>query len=315
MSVSCRIFILSLSALWFSACGSSTPVSSEEALSVSPSIFEGVKAVEQYNDKSWLIRWNQLPADGIVYGIFRAPEGEPFNFNQPEAVSQSNSHIYRSLEELSGPVQCFMVRITNFKGDKNEESLCTPDVDYSFKGVDSITRENDGSYILSWTDIKLEAVRYSIYESKNGESYDFTSPAYDGITEDNFFIPIPERGDQYCYIVRYYHDELPDDVNAQEVCTVPESIIEFSGILNAVTTDINVITLNWIPSEHPDIIGYRIYQGSALEERIKTVQKTESSTTINVEDPNRIYYFAVKTFDRYGREDVNTAVFPINMNP
>jgi fibronectin type 3 domain-containing protein len=63
------------------------------------------------------------------------------------------------------------------------------------------------------------------------------------------------------------------------------------------------LTLAWDPSDDPNVIGYRVYEGRASEVYTSVVD-TSNSTTVVISnlDPGATYYFAVTAYDNAGLE-------------
>lgn len=60
-----------------------------------PLVFTGASAVERLGDGGYLLNWDRIPVDGVIYAIYERRAGEPFNFQQPsfDAIKENFYNI------------------------------------------------------------------------------------------------------------------------------------------------------------------------------------------------------------------------------
>jgi hypothetical protein len=306
------IGILSL-ALYGSSCGGGPAAGGGSSIDGLISEFKGLKSLEKTSDTSWALRWNPIPADGIVYAVFAADEGESFNFNSPLDTSMIDIYQFQAKDLYTKPSQCFIVRIANYLGDSNQESLCTHHEQLKFTGATSIDRQSDGTYLVHWDKLPLSDAIYAVYESKDGAPFNFNLPSYDGVKVNFLKTELFERESQYCFIVRYYHADLPADQNSAEVCTQLEEGLSFTGVSSIEVLSSTSLKIHWLNEGKAGIESYKIYQGSDFKELVGKEPKTSDVSEVSGLVSGRQYSFGVKAVDTFGREDKNLRILSIVM--
>jgi hypothetical protein len=295
------------------ACGGgSSDEQDAAALSALVAQFEGLTVLEKSEDNSWVLRWTPIDEKGVVYAVFSAKEGEEFNYNQPLETTQEDIFKYVPKNVFEETATCFIVRISNLNGDENTTSKCTTDTPFVFTGLQTMERQNDGAYLLTWDEIPVEGTIYAVYESVENE-YNFELPSFDAIKDNFFKTRIIDRSETLCFIVRYFHTELPEDLNTTELCTEEEKAIDFGGITNLNADSSTKVVVTWNKSSTEGISEYAIYQGSDFKEQMGTSPASKSNFEISGLVPGRQYSFGVRAIDAFGREDKNLKIRSIVM--
>lgn len=287
-----------------------------EALSSKARSFNGLTSLTRTADRTFMLRWKGVDDRLATYGIFKTPEGEEMDFGSAPFETTTNNYFEYIPEDPSGEAPlCFSVRVISTSGDENTSQFCTPDTREEFKGVDSITRQEDGTYVVSWEKVNKE-VNYLIFRNNKDDVRRYDSPL--GIVESNFWETIlPERGTAYCFsvILETDLDTLVEGEALPEICTEDEEPLQFGGVKLIENLGNGKITLHWDNPKNPEIVAFQIYVGSGLEEPFRKAAGDQSSITIEGLTPDRQYDFVVRAQDSYGREDNNLvvrAVIPLN---
>ena len=296
-------------------CGGASQTDAESASAIEGLVsqFGGISSLDKGNDNSWTVRWNPIDVKGVVYAIFSAKEGEEINFDQPVDTTQEDIYKYTPKNIFAESATCFAVRINNFSGDENDNALCTTDQPFSFDGANEIERQSDGSYVIRWTKIPVEGTIYSVFEKTGAGEYNFELPSYDAIKEAFFKSELFERGNKTCFVVRYYHPDLPVDENLTEQCTEDEEPIDFGGIKTLSSNSSSQVTMGWDAAASTEVSGYRIYQGSDFKELVGTVEANVSTFSKDNLVPERQYSFGIRAIDEFGREDKNLKILSVVM--
>lgn len=304
-------FIFAMSWL-FLACGGGggAPASDPNAMVEQ---FKGVSLMEKTNDNAWLIKWTPIATDGILYAVYKAKEGESFDFDSPLVTTELDFYKFKPKNIFQESHQCFLVRVVNYGNDTNEETECTSDEILAFAGAQSIEQQNDGTYLIEWNQIPVEGVVFSIYERKSDADYDFSQPSYDAVKDNFLKTSMFQRGEQYCFAVRYSHVDLPQDENTNEVCSLDEPPIDFPGISQLVSLSSSEVKVIWVSLSDPNVVAYNTYQGSDFKELFSGAEAGESEVVIEGLVPGRQYSFGVKAVDQFGREDANLRILSIVM--
>lgn len=293
--------------------GKSSSDTSDDELTVIQG-FTGVLAITSVEDNAWQLTWDPVDIDGVIYAVYLARDGAAIDFaSSPLLTTSQNFYRYQPENIFTEKATCFAVRINNKPGDVNTAQQCTTDTPFIFEGAQTIERQSDGAYLLKWNRIPVNGVIYTIYESKDGEPFDYGLPSFDAITEDFFKTTVFERGHKRCLVVRYSQRDLPADTNTKAVCSELEPPIAFGGISDLDATATTSIILEWVESKSSEIASYRIYQGSDFKELMGTVKAGQHSMNIGGLVPSRQYSFGVRATDVYGREDTNLRILSIVM--
>lgn len=289
------------------ACGGDSGSSGilDDGVKAKISEFEGLASLDKQDDNSWLLKWNPIEAEGLVYSIYKkSGESSEYDYDQPLISTQQNIYRYEPENIFTENITCFTVRVSNVAGDENLNSLCTTDIPLNFTGANSLERQSDGGYLLGWGALPVAGLVYTIYESKNNADYTFEEPSIDGLKDNFYKTPVIDRGDTYCYIVRYSHKDLDPDENLVAMCTEEEEELSFSGVSEVSKVSSSEAKITWNLSSSLEVDSYRVYSGSDFKEIVATVGATTSETTIsNLASGN--YSFGVRAVDKYGREDKN----------
>ena len=303
-----------LLALSVSSCGgASSSAAGGSALPGLIAQFQGAASIEKKGDTSYAIKWTRIPADGVVYGVYKADEGAAFDYDSPYETTELNLYQFESTTLYTSPSQCFVVRVANFGGDKNEAKVCTGHSPIDFKGAQSLERQTDGTYLILWEKLPLSDAIFSVYESRNDSPYNFDLPSYDAIKVNFLKTDLFERGNKYCFIVRYYHPDLKADQNQSEVCTDLDPPMVFGGVASLSALSPTELLVQWTISTDVNVALYHIYQGSDFKELKGEQTKDQASKTITGLVTGRQYSFGVKGVDIYGREDNNLRILSIVM--
>ena len=288
------------------SCGGGAPASDAGERNING--FPGIGKLERAGELDWRMTWEQVPDESILYGVYQGGADAPIDYTAaPLATTRKNVFTWRRKNIFDGTNYCFAIRVINVAGDENAAKLCTDDEPYTFPGIESMERQGDGAWLLNWPEINATNVIYQIY-SRNPETsseYDFTLASYFGIKENFYKLPVIERGESLCYVVRYILDIAPPDQNTEEICTPVEEGFLFNGIITVEELNPTSVRLGWDPSPSSFVEGYNIYQGSDFNELLQTVDKTQTTVDVNALASGRQYSFGVRAVDAYGREDNN----------
>lgn len=287
---------------------SASPSSDSQVLPL-VAAFTGIESVEKAAGGTWVLRWTAVPQENIVYAIYETPKDREIDFNSPLTTARGSNYIHKPRQRYTASPFCFSVRVANVPGDSNKKSICVSDDPIFFAGADSLSRLSDGNYMLTWPKLSAENVVYAIYERQSIDQFNFEQPSFDGIL-NNFFgqLSPAERGVQFCYVVRYFHADLPADINRKELCTAVEAPIEFHGISDLFSVGNGAIKAKWDMADSLIVKSYRIYQGSDFREILRTVPADVTEAVIEGLVAGRQYSIGVRALDAYGREDRNIRI-------
>ncbi len=317
MKLRCQTFLWATAALVFACGGGGAPQEAgSKQIRSQVATFAGAKTLEKLPDGAWIVRWTPVEADGIQYSVFKAPQGQPMDYNSPFVSVPTDYFSYRPKNVYTERSICFVVRVTNVVGDTNINSLCTMEEPLSFSGASSLERLADGAYTLKWPALLVEGVIFAVYARQDEDEFNFEQASFDGIRE-NFFSQLKqvERGTRFCFVVRYQHPDLPTDVNNTELCTEVEAPIEFEGIKNREVLDGRTVKLNWNLADPEIVKSYRVYQGADFKELVTTVTDATGEAKVEGLVPGRQYSFGIRAVDQFGREDRNIVIRSVVMPP
>lgn len=304
--------LLGLTFLTHCGSGTDTGLSSTQKIALIKA-FDGLDDIEKSDELVWTLRWTPIDDEGIIYSIYKAPEGEPFNFNSPLITTSLNLYRYKPTNVFSEGNQCFIVRISNGGIDENENSICIEKPKLTFDGITSLERTSNGGYIINWAAIPLETAVYAIYQRDFTESYDFILPTWDAISENFQTTDVYDRGEVICFVVRYSHPDLPEDTNTKELCTEEEDPIDFAGITTITANSSTSITVTWNNPNNEAVDKFIIYNGSEFTEEFGEATGDANSYVVNGLAPGRQYSVGVRAADVFDRPDRNLSILSIVM--
>lgn len=288
-------------------CGGAAPVGGEDAPIVSG--FQGVRSIEKVSDVTWRIGWDQVPNSGVLYGVFMAKQEESIDFEKaPFATTRQNIFQWKRDNIFDGQNFCFAIRVINIVGDDNVNQKCTTDTPYVFTGIENMSRQSDGAWLLEWPEVKSDSVIFQIYsrDPETADGYDFGLASYFGIKENFYKIPVLERGEKRCFVSRYILDNAPEDANEKEICTPDEQTFDFVGVKEVrMISGTNDVRVSWDLLDKDFISGYKIYQGSDFTELVNVAAIDVNELVVEGLISGRKYSFGVRAFDEYNREDGN----------
>lgn len=311
---SSAIYLVAVSLL-LPGCGSSSRAAkAAQTLQAAALGFEGLEELTIQPDRSWVLRWEPADANGVIYGVYRAADGDAFDFLVPELSTYETMYRYYVDDPLNATPQCFVVRVLNGNVDQNDKMLCTDDQPIRFDGVSDILRLDSGRYSLTWQRVPIPGTTYMIYEKKGSDEYNFNQPSYGGIREDFFITGIAARGTVFCYIVRYYNPDLDLDDNTNEACTQYEKKLEFAGVETIEVVSNTSVRIIWnLPPQGQDIDGFQIFVGSDFSELVGSAAADATEYIVTGLAPGRQYSFGVSAIDAFERQDDNLKIRSIVM--
>lgn len=306
--------------------------------------FEGASSIEAVGT-SWVIKWNPLNADDVIYSIYQGATKDSIVYDVPFATTDDNTYTYVPKNFYANEVYCFAIKVANMSGDANESVVCSKVTQLAFTGVsDEISSTGDGGWELQWDAVNVPGIMYEIYKGERGFAEalnpDVDKPmgietnSFFQIKKEDMFIP---REEEVCFLVRYKHEDLVEDTNTKELCTPTAPPIDFEGVaeVTALTT-LKQIEVRWKKAAQEDpalpeaeqVTGYIIYA--------KIDETLEILTTIDALPPGLTYdagtqtytYItsypsgspgdgipvSVKAIDAFYREDTNNCSAIANLN-
>jgi hypothetical protein len=287
--------------------------------------FTGANDIEAIVGSAWVIKWDTLNADNVIYAIYSGPDEKAIDLTTTIATTDESSYTYYPQNFYAEGKKCFLVKVSNMSGDTNEETQCTTEIPLGFTGVNNeISSTADGGWELQWQAVNVPGVMYQIYKG-NKTAIDYEAPM--GIETNSFFVIKKEdlpisRSDEICFVVRYFHDDLVPDANDIQVCTPTAPPIDFTGISQVRDLgSLKQIEVSWkkAPQENAT---------DEAEETDELLQKVEVDhpdltlvgdtysfqTEILSASENSGVKVSVKAADKFGREDTNTCIAIVNIN-
>ena len=100
------------------------------------------------------------------------------------------------------------------------------------------------------------------------------------------------------------------NINGQGVCTV----VTVQRVVNAAlggpcVTDIRTVTLNWVASVTPGVVGYNVYRSTTSGGPYTKINSSNVAATTYADQavsPGQTYYYVVRSIGNTGLESVNS---------
>lgn len=270
--------------------------------------FHGVEGVKPIGTGGkYLVTWSSSSVADTMYRVYSRRSVNPdYDFTSPLVTTRDAEYETEDLRAY-GRV-CFLVRreIPGHADDVNLREICTSEEasEPFFAGLTGLRRNQNASYTLTWQALVNSNISYQIFLRNDDFVYDFTMPWAVEIS-DSWVSDVIPLGENRCFVVRYTGEDLLPDENAIELCTEESSLGEFAGITSATSTQVGETVVSWNRTTHPDIVEYRIYQGSDFRSLIATASSDSDTITLTELGENSFYLLAVRAVDSLGREDEN----------
>ncbi len=131
---------------------------------------------------------------------------------------------------------------------------------YSFTGIQGITYQSDGTFLLKWNPIAEDGTRYFVFAKKDGQNYDYRLEAALGESSSSFFnTPFLTFNKTICFNVRFYSQSLSIlDNNTYEKCWTHFDY-PFQGIDDLKKTEAGEALLTWTPMTEQGVT-YQVFE-------------------------------------------------------
>ena len=129
-------------------------------------VFSGLSSAVQQNDGRYLLTWEEIPMNNMVYAIYERLDSEEYNFSLP-SFDGIRDNFYKLPLYPRGEIHCFNVRYTHaeLKVDTNTVEKCsTLEEALTFSGVAKLEVVDATSVKVSWTKSVSSGVNgYNVY--------------------------------------------------------------------------------------------------------------------------------------------------------
>ncbi|MDH5719198.1 MAG: fibronectin type III domain-containing protein [Spirochaetia bacterium] len=303
-----------------------------------PPVFNGITNLAQISNTEVFLEWsfatdNITASNNIVYEVFVAEAGFPFDFSITSAPGGTNINNY-TVTGLTYGVEYFF--IVTAKDAENNINLNTAAISHImtdiiapvFNGIQSVTTilNYDDALSLSWNSASDNAttpseIEYDIYI--NNCSLNLCLPNILSLSDFNppdtvTFSMVPytisglQAGTTYNFLVkaRDAAGNTDDNMNIFEITTLDYTPPVFSGITNASLTVGNDIFVEWPPAvdnvtDSLNIV-YHIIVTDSLEEQsfTETITGITNHTLTDLAE-GKEYLITVRAEDQSGNIDQN----------
>ena len=276
-------------------------------------VFPGAATLSDGDDGTYILSWPLPPAEGIVFRIYKRTGSEEFDFSKP--FKETEEQIYITDDLRFAEKTCFVVRfyIEGYEGDKNTNDVCTKEFDYTFGGLDELTRDEKNVWTLSWKAAPFKKVTYRVYEVDPNGSI-IPEPLREVTEAFTRLGPYP-IGTLKCFVVRMLiAGNAEGDSNTQMKCTDSNRIGQFVGVEQAESTGTGVVRLSWSAADNESVVGYLVYRGTDFKEFVTRVdlRQTNSIELRNL-TPGSTQSFGVRALSLDGSEDSNTRTISVEV--
>lgn len=285
--------------------------------------YPGVSGVVANGDGTFTVSWSAAPiADSVVFQIFikEGTDTDPtgrrvsYNFRQPDKEIKDASTSYVTSNLNFSHNTCFVVRI-NYKDfvDTNTNEICTNHERFVFSGMASLAVRSGGRFALAWPAVPDKNVVYSVYSRKAGSSsaYDFSAePLLKSTDTVAVTDPFP-LNETRCFLVRFRSQSFSADANNKELCSGDDGVADFLGVESVTSVIAGQAKINWVRSVNASVVGYNVYQGNNFQLEVGVAQASANSLVVTGLPPGERREFAVRAFDKFGREDDNTKTISV----
>jgi alpha-tubulin suppressor-like RCC1 family protein len=269
-------------------------------------VFPGAQALVANDDGTSNLTWPLAPLKEAEYRVFKRADGQAMDWNKP--IASVKGTLFRTDDLRLQPVTCFAVRFVapDIEADANTKEICTPKSNYKFAGISSLTREDEGAWILGWEPAPFKGSSYRIHAADPTGGIE-AKPVREVVENKARLGPYP-LGVTKCFVVRLVlAGRDSDDGNTTVKCTDANKMGAFTGIEGAESSGTGTATLKWTPSLNEDVAGYLVYRGTKFDDVVTRVSPRQlGQVTLKDLTPGEKLTFGVRAVSAAGLEDVNT---------
>ncbi len=136
-----------------------------------PLLFDGIKNLKRLESGIYVLEWEALPVDNVIYSVFDRQNDEQFNFDQPSYDGIKNNFFGGVSQIERGTKFCYVVRYRHpeLAPDTNKKELCTSlEAPIEFDGVGELTALGGGKIKATWKLSKTPDVKnYRLYQGSD----------------------------------------------------------------------------------------------------------------------------------------------------
>lgn len=183
-----------------------------------------------------------------------------------------------------------------------------------FTGIADATIDEQGQVTLSWKKISLDGATYQVFRRTSQKEFDWNTP-FESTQSTSIKVPKFTIDSKFCFAVRFQKEAIAADTNTVEKCTSFPYIDTYEGIQTLTSDATGVADLTWNAAKTVDgeIEGYRIYKDAEFKVLATTVSRDKTSASVGDLQPDTLYSFGVRAFDKYGREDSNSKTMSVKI--
>ena len=281
-------------------------------------VFKGLNKLTPSTEGTWILNWDSIPASGVAYSVFSAPEGKLFDFTSP--LKTTTESTYETDDLRFQESTCFMVRFKRDgkKDDSNTSTQCTKHKKILFSGITDSVLNADGTYTLSWPKIIGKDLTVRILENKSRTMLgsDPQNLANVAAAEGTFTSKVYPFGEKHCFAADLVRGSKvvgtaleTNDINTP--CTPTVDFGDFRGVESVKRSAPGEALVTWKAATDSLVAGYIVKDLSALDATTKLptqyVLKDRSQNSLvvkNIDDTTE-HQFTVQAVNANQLADAN----------
>ena len=280
--------------------------------------FPGLSKITESTEGTFSLKWESVPSTGVVYNVYAAKFGQPFDFTSVLATVSGTNYETDDLRFQGNT--CFSVRyfVNNSKADLNTKSVCTNKKALVFSGITAFTKNSDGTYLLTWEKIAGKDLSYKILGALNKSLLELEPDTLATLSadKDTFTTKIVNLGDSKCFqiVLQKGSTAISNALKISEEsikCTLKIDLQDFRGIEGVRRSAVKEATVTWKAVSDPLISGYVVKDLSVLDPvtrapiEVEVKDRTKNSLVISNIDDSIEHQYVVNILDSNGLRDNN----------
>lgn len=163
--------------------------------------FSGAEKIEQQSDGAYIISWQAIPLDNVIFTIFDKLDDGLYDFERP-SFDAIKDDFYKTDVYPRGEIRCFIVRYghKDLPVDENDNEVCTNNEDpIVFGGIQTISRVSSSEVRITWNATNnSEVEKFHIFQGSDFKELVQTADASETSVNVSGLVP----GRQYSFGLR-----------------------------------------------------------------------------------------------------------------